>query len=586
MQRSPTTPSGAQESRQTDTSDPFSADRTQGMFERSQTPSSPAAANGNGHSNQVTSVPTTPDTQYATYTVPPLLDSERPSGARLPSYATVGNPNEKVAVNALNPDGTSAPITMKPWVPVPLRPWFWIPLVCLMAGGGIAFEVALHFSKKEQGWSTKGDFSTEQGLMHYVYTLPPVAISMIFAGVWAWTDIEIRRLQPYVDLAQGNSPPQRSLLLDYTRDHTFYVWTVAARNRHWLVSLGSLLVMLTFSFQPLAAALFNVQDIFQTDPQQIVGNLGAIGLNQNGNFEDLTSFLTAAGYASANVLYGIGDPSFIHNGFTVAPFEIPNIGNGTVLANTTAVLSEPHCVAPDQAVSMVQLADGWNNSATFNDCTFSWNVSKASQNLFGVNPVPDSTSCASLTAIPEQFRPIIFWFFTYIPAPMASVSLCTPSITLWDASVTVDIASNNLTSVVPIGPLGSHNGTAPALAQFAGNVTGDPLDGRAYNGLFFNLNDSADPFTLGRQTAIQLALPAAVFQAAEIFGLTEAFQQNMFANLSVDVYVSWSLPFFCFAGENRLIDQLAADNVFGPCSQDGVFFGYGTAPHHRDDDHP
>ncbi len=204
----------------------------------------------------------------------------------------------------------------------------------------------------------------------------------------------------------------------------------------------------------------------------------------------------------------------------------------------------------------------------------------------GVNPVPDSTSCASLTAIPEQFRPIIFWFFTYIPAPMASVSLCTPSITLWDASVTVDIASNNLTSVVPIGPLGSHNGTAPALAQFAGNVTGDPLDGRAYNGLFFNLNDSADPFTLDRQTAIQLALPAAVFQAAEIFGLTEAFQQNMFANLSVDVYVSWSLPFFCFAGENRLIDQLAADNVSGPCSQDGVFFGYGTAPHHRDDDHP
>ncbi len=48
-------------------------------------------------------------------------------------------------------DGTSKPITMKPWVPVPLRPWFWIPLVCLMAGGGIAFEVALHFSKKEQG---------------------------------------------------------------------------------------------------------------------------------------------------------------------------------------------------------------------------------------------------------------------------------------------------------------------------------------------------------------------------------------------------------------------------------------------------
>ena len=40
---------------------------------------------------------------------------------------------------------------------------------------------------------------------------------MMLAGMWAWTDIEIRRLQPYVDLSRGNAPPQRSLLLDYTR---------------------------------------------------------------------------------------------------------------------------------------------------------------------------------------------------------------------------------------------------------------------------------------------------------------------------------------------------------------------------------
>ena len=102
---------------------------------------------------------------------------------------------------------------------------------------------------------------------------------MFFAALWAWTDFEIRKLQPYVELARGNAPPQRSLLLDYTRNKcafpfssllngrligycsTLLVWTVAARNRHWPVVLGALLVVLTFSFQPLAAALFNVQDI-------------------------------------------------------------------------------------------------------------------------------------------------------------------------------------------------------------------------------------------------------------------------------------------------------------------------------------
>lgn len=63
------------------------------------------------------------------------------------------------------------------------------------------------------GWATKGGFTTDRGFMHYVYvrlkvvigslifmlkdlqTFPPVAISMLFVGLWTWTDIEIRRLQ-------------------------------------------------------------------------------------------------------------------------------------------------------------------------------------------------------------------------------------------------------------------------------------------------------------------------------------------------------------------------------------------------------
>ena len=69
---------------------------------------------------------------------------------------------------------------------------------------------------------------------------------------------------------------------------TFYVWTVAARNHHWLVSLGAILVLITFAFQPLAAALFNVQDVFWTNPRSTTNSLAAVGLNQDQNFQDLT----------------------------------------------------------------------------------------------------------------------------------------------------------------------------------------------------------------------------------------------------------------------------------------------------------
>ena len=34
------------------------------------------------------------------------------------------------------------------------------------------------------------------------------------------------------------------------------------------------------------------------------------------------AFLTAAGYASANVRYGVGDPAFVHQEYTIAPFQV------------------------------------------------------------------------------------------------------------------------------------------------------------------------------------------------------------------------------------------------------------------------
>ena len=91
-------------------------------------------------------------------------------------------------------------------------------------------------------------------------------------------------LQPYVDLVHGDSTPERSLLLDYTRtkciitlrhdslqvltgfSSNFIVWTNAASNKHYLVALASLMVLLSFAFQPLAAALLVVKDTYWQEP--------------------------------------------------------------------------------------------------------------------------------------------------------------------------------------------------------------------------------------------------------------------------------------------------------------------------------
>jgi hypothetical protein len=71
----------------------------------------------------------------------------------------------------------------------------------------------------------------------------------------------------------------------------------------------------------------------------------------------------------------------------------------------------------------------------------------------------------------------------------------------------------------------------------SGNVTGAPLNGRAFNGIVFNLTD-ADEFMIARSNATDLQLPASIFQAATTApgGLTAAFQTNSFVEMATKVY--------------------------------------------------
>ncbi|KAF8920335.1 hypothetical protein CPB85DRAFT_1274646 [Mucidula mucida] len=338
-------------------------------------------------------------------------------------------------------------------------------------------------------------------------------------------------MQPYVDLVHGDSPPQRSLLLDYTRTNNFIVWGRAAKHKHYLVALASLMVLLSLTFQPLAAALLVVNDVWWSVPNQTMQTVQQVGLNQNLQFDDLTSFLTAAGFSSASVLYNLPNPPFTLDGYTVAEFQLPTnvLRNGTVVsANTTAMRSDPGCVhAP---VDMVRNADGseWTNTVNgSNGCSIVFNVDKSSTTLFGT----DTVICDNDQ--PDQFRPIVFWFFTYQPTPAASATLCFPSFTLWDVNVKVDLGSGNITKVTQLQPFSSSSN----FSSLSANVTGAPLNGRAYNGIQFNLTDP-DPFVLARRNATQLQMPAAVYQSAvqSPEGLVGSFEADRFVRLSTNVY--------------------------------------------------
>ncbi|KAL1674633.1 hypothetical protein EV122DRAFT_281875 [Schizophyllum commune] len=483
-------------------------------------------AQGAGHDSPREKSPSPVDDTFETQQR--LLSAEASDDTQ---YATYPPDRKSVAWAAY--DMPQAPPTpeLKDWVPVPLRKWFWVTLAILLVLLAMGLEVALRYTKRAQGWNIRGNFNDTGDAWHYLYTLPPVIVAAAIAAAAAWTDFEVKKMQPYIDLAHGNSPPHRSLLLDYTRQNNFIVWASAAHNRHYAVTLTTAMVLLSLALQPLAAALLTVRDVWLQGDENTVNRISSISLATDLTDSDLTPFLTAAGFASANVLYDLKEPSFIHDGYTIAPFELPtNPPNSTVTANTTAMKSSTNCRAVDvnRVHHVTDTVDEWLLSAELDGCSQNWQVDHRAVSLFGT----DALNCTS--GVAPQFAPVVFWFFTYQPSVAASATFCYPSFELLDVSVSVDHASGNITGVSELGEFTSSSN----FSQFAGNMSS--LNGTPFNGVVFNLTNP-DSYVLERANATQLSLPAAVFQQASQRegGLQASFDNNDFTPSSDSVYSTY-----------------------------------------------
>lgn len=110
-------------------------------------------------------------------------------------------------------------------------------------------------------------------------------------------------------------------------------------------------------------------------------------------------------------------------------------------------------------------------------------------------------------------------------------------------TVGVDIHTGNITTISELEQFT----TSSNFSSASGNVTGAPLDGRAYNGIAFNLTNP-DQFVIARQNATRLQLPASVYQAALQLpaGLPGIFDDDTYLTLVDQSYVRLS-PVDCIA---------------------------------------
>ncbi|KAF9521812.1 hypothetical protein CPB83DRAFT_921888, partial [Crepidotus variabilis] len=363
------------------------------------------------------------------------------------------------------------------WIPLPLRAFFWIPLVVFLTSGAVALEVALYYSRKNLGFPS-GQRDRDKLVLHYAYVV----------AMWAWTDIEIKKMQQLVGLGSRCNEPALPCRIS--------------------VAHGDLDL-------ELPAACF-CSFIFEGDMPRLLNLI-------------YVDFMAGAGYSGAWVLYNLPQPPFTKYPYTVAPFQLPTFvtTNGTAVANTTAIKTETNCVAVPVNMAKHSDGSGWTNNATYNQCSISFEVDVFSRILFAGSDLP----VCGFDPLPE-FSPVVFWYFSYIPSPQAAASFCTPTMSFWEVNVAVDVQTGNITQVTELRPFSN---TSP-FSSSSSNVTGAPLNGQAYNGLSFNLTNP-DRFVLARQNATRLQLPAAVYAATDgPQGFSDSFNGDLLTQLTDKIY--------------------------------------------------
>ena len=145
--------------------------------------------------------------------------------------------------------------------------------------------------------------------------------------------------------------------------------------------------------------------------------------------------------------------------------------NGTLGVNVTGVQTQVNCTQPTSFDATVISSSNVVLQATFSsDCNGSLSLNpNDGSDQFSV--MAASTCAPSFQDL--DFQPVFFWFYhvTESGDSQGTAVFCQPSIAIFVVETTMNMNDGSLGKCTIIEPYNSTN-----------NVTGDPLNGEAYNG--------------------------------------------------------------------------------------------------------
>lgn len=194
------------------------------------------------------------------------------------------------------------------WKPITLTAPFILSVILITIGLVVLVVWLLRKSNAQQGVLFAPNINDLPLRKSFLYLYLPTLVSVIYSFLWTWTDLDVKRLEPFFQLSKpGGASAEDSILLHYPFDFLAMVPIKAFRRKHWSVFASSMIMVFIFwGLTPTQSGLFAVRTITVTEEFSTMyadythideqGNLSALYAQSVYNIawlnESLPSFMT------------------------------------------------------------------------------------------------------------------------------------------------------------------------------------------------------------------------------------------------------------------------------------------------------
>lgn len=122
---------------------------------------------------------------------------------------------------------------VSPWKPFTLSPLALGGLIVFTALLLAVVEASRQISEQKGGVLFADNLDDLPGTQTFAYLYLPTMIAIMYSIVWAWVDLDVKRMEPYYQLSKAEGTmASESLLLSYPHDFLPFVPVKAARRRY------------------------------------------------------------------------------------------------------------------------------------------------------------------------------------------------------------------------------------------------------------------------------------------------------------------------------------------------------------------